>query len=169
LNPVTGVLSAIVVLLQSPQCMSLIFLLTIVFLSCDVKFSLFRTDETVFSSVGNVNQVTSISFFIQRSTTLNWISCYVGCRKRLMNWQWWCWWYVARLSGDWNQSGVFVLLWVLDWSGWCLFYWQIWDIAWSKCCLCATLLNVCIFYYINYCLFTLMEEHKWQVSENIWM
>jgi hypothetical protein len=96
-SPVTCVLSATVLLLQSPQCMSLFLLLTLVSSPCDVKFSSFQTDETMFLSVGNRSSNKRV-FFVQKSTTFRWISRYFGCRNIRMNGQWWCWWYVARLS-----------------------------------------------------------------------
>jgi hypothetical protein len=49
LNPVTCVLSAPVLLLQSPQWVLLFLLLTLVPLPCHLTFSSFQTDETVFS------------------------------------------------------------------------------------------------------------------------
>jgi hypothetical protein len=99
-NPVTCVLSAIVLLLQPPQCMPLFSLSTLVSLPCDFKFSSFQTDQTFFKQRLSNKR----SFFLQRSTTFRWISRYFGCLKKVMNGQWWCWWMLPECLK--SETGV---------------------------------------------------------------
>jgi hypothetical protein len=63
-----------------------------------------------FSTCGKRRSSKKCSFYVQISTTLHLISHYFGCQKKLMNEQWWCWWFIAWLSGEWNWSDVLILL-----------------------------------------------------------
>jgi hypothetical protein len=80
LNTATCVLSAVVLLIQSPQCILLLLLLTLVSLPCDVKFSSFQTDESVFPSVGIRDRVTSVALSLRDDDIL----LHFGCQKKLM-------------------------------------------------------------------------------------
>jgi hypothetical protein len=139
LNPVTCVLSAIVLLIQSTQCVSLLLLLTLVSLPCDVKFSSFQTDETVFPSVGIRARVTSVAFSFRYRRLFTGFLVILGVRRT----SWTDNDDADDMLSDCLKSCVLILLLVvLDRNGWCLFYWSIWDIAWSKCCLWDDILIV---------------------------